>query len=134
MAKQRGISSTARAVAKLKRMLFKASRPSARRWIGVAVLALLLAQWTALGHAFSHASWRSPTAVAQADDAHGWSHSAGSSACQLVDQLLVGQATGGDPPVLCVVLTGATAAPLAPSRAPAQRPLAAYDARGPPRA
>jgi hypothetical protein len=134
MAKQRGISGAARAVAKLKRMLFMASRPSARRWIGVAVLALLLAQWTALGHAFSHASWRGTTAAAQADDAHSWSHSAGSSACQLVDQLLVGQATGGEPPSWCVVPIGADVAPLAPPPAPARHPLAAYDARGPPRA
>jgi hypothetical protein len=108
-------------------------RNVARRCIGAAVLALLLAQWTALGHAYSHAAWRT-AAVAQTDDAQGWHHAAGSSACQLVDQLLVGQATGGEPLTLATCLRGARVLPLAPTTAAACALLSAYDARGPPRA
>ena len=104
-----------------------------RRWIGVAVLALLMAQWTALGHALSHAPGRT-AALAQADDPHGWHHGAGASACQLVDHLLVGQATGGEPPALALAPRGAHVAPVAPTPAAAQRALTAYEARGPPRA
>jgi hypothetical protein len=111
----------------------RASDRATRRWIGVAVLALLMAQWTALGHALSHAPGRTAV-LAQADDPHGWHHGAGASACQLVDQLLVGQATGGEPTALSFAPRGEHAAPVAPTPAAAQRALAAYEARGPPRA
>lgn len=114
-------------------------RIAVRRLIGLALLALLLGQWTVLRHALTHTGSRpalaaaaavDAAAVAVADDA--WGHAAGSSVCQLVDQWLLGQLLGVD----------ATASPCvspAPPRAASpgspiwSSPAAqAYQARGPP--
>ncbi len=126
-----------------------------RRLVGVVLLALLVAQWSALLHAvahapalsaarFHHATPQAAGAEAAASDTTdhrrhaGHSdhsdHEAGSSVCQLFDQLLLGQAPGSNgPPVI--------AAPWRQEAPQAQRPSATprtaatpYEARGPPRA
>ena len=108
-------------------------RNASRRVIGVALLALLLAQWTVLAHSIAHA-W-SPAVVDVAADAdHAWGHHAGTSACHLVDHLLAGQAPGGEtasvpglpPAALRLVAPAPSIGPGPVSRA--------YEARGPPRA
>lgn len=110
-----------------------------RRLVGVALLALLLAQWTALAHAWAHGPLHisghisgQPAAEAEADVT--WDHDAGSSACQLVDHLLIGQAAGAASAAVPFFL--ATTPPAAAPGGPIARGLAlrAYEARGPPRA
>jgi hypothetical protein len=127
-------------------------RPNAtRRIVGVALLALLLAQWQALAHAIAHGPWHAhAAAVSVADaighgghanhdghaghDADGWGHPAGSLACELFDALHGAQAPGAG---------AATLPPLplsqghfvSPARLADSGPaLRAYEARGPPRA
>ena len=104
-----------------------------RRLVGVALLALLLALWTALTHTIAHAPLGAAGVVATDADAT-WGHQGGTSSCQLVDQLLIGQLSGGDPAAISWFW---------PSAAPAASPnfsivcgiaLWAYEARGPPRA
>jgi hypothetical protein len=108
-------------------------RNAARRLIGVALLALLVGQWTALAHSIGHAHLPA-RATLSVDDHDAWGHEAGAPSCQLVDHLLVGQATGGDPAPLLWLPPAATllAAP-APSIAPGPASRA-FEARGPPRA
>ena len=104
-----------------------------RRLIGAALLSLMLGQGMALVHAIEHANV--PTAVADADDAdHAWGHLAGSSACHLLDHLLVGQAPGDEyagPPCVPTPALPLVAPPPPICCGPAPRP---YEARGPPRA
>jgi hypothetical protein len=68
------------------------TRSCARRLFGVVVaLALFALQATTLAHAIRHAPLLA--AVAVADDQGDVGHDAGSPVCQLVDQILSGQAT-----------------------------------------
>lgn len=104
-----------------------------RRLIGVALLALLVGQWTALAHSIGHAHLHAQAAES-IDDHDAWGHQAGTPDCQLVDHLLVGQAAGGNPAPL---LRLPPAAKLLAAPAPSIRPgpaSRAYEARGPPRA
>ncbi len=108
-------------------------RPAARRIVGVLLLALWLGQWSLLAHSIAHAL-PSAMAVAASDTDTAWGHDAGTTACHLVDHLLLGQAPGGQPPsVAC--LPAAVLRLSAPAASAAPGPVAAaYDARGPPRA
>jgi hypothetical protein len=112
------------------------SRGSARRIVGAALLALLLAQWLALAHAVLHtAQVRASLAFADAAavKVDFFAHTAGGSECRLVDQLLsaagapdVPALEGGPPPDAPVA---------APSESPCGRSAARpYEARAPPRA
>lgn len=108
-------------------------RNATRRLVGLALLALLLAQWTALAHAIAHAPLHAGAAVA-ANAGAAWGHHAGTPACHLVDHLLIGQAAGDEPaPVPCLrhasTLVVASDLSIGPGLA-----LRAYQARGPPRA
>lgn len=106
-----------------------------RRLVGVALLALLLAQWAALAHAWAHGPLHmSGQPAVEADADVTWDHDAGSPACQLVDQLLNAQAAGAAPAAVPFFL--ATTPPAAAPGGPIARGLAlrAYEARGPPRA
>lgn len=102
----------------------------------MALLALVLGQWSVLAHAVWHAPGAAGAAsvVADADGDHLWGHQAGTHGCHLVDHLLVGQATGAEPPAVF-----ATAAAAVPAQAVAAVPMPgastwAYAARGPPAA
>ena len=107
----------------------------ARRWLGGAVLGLLLAQglglWHAIGHAHgiggARATWQ---AAGTADDT--WGHAADDATCRLIDGALLGL---GMP----TVAAGPVLAPPAQAPRPAQRcaadvhrAAAAFDARAPP--
>lgn len=107
-------------------------RNATRRLVGVALLALLLGQWTALAHSIAHAL--GPPAVASVASDQAWGHHAGTPACSLVDHLLGGQAPGG--PGVSVACVPAAALRLAlPASSIGPRPLLrVYEARGPPRA
>ncbi len=112
-----------------------ARRNASRRLVGLALAALLLAQWTVLVHWIAHA--RAPAVVersAEPDQDNAWGHHAGASACVLVDHLLTGQAPGVEhAAAACEPPAQPRVAAAAPADAPA--PAArAYDARGPPRA
>lgn len=133
-------------------------RPTRRRFLGVALLALLLAQWSALTHGVWHArTGTEPAAIAAATTGQAlgaqaaantrvqaapaatagderWGHRAGAAACQLFDQLLLGQAAASEPPQLVSLApAGALARPGAAALLPGA-PATAYEARGPPRA
>ena len=97
------------------------------------LLTLLLAQWAALRHAIAHAPLGAVSALAAQSDAP-WGHDADTPSCLLVDHLLIGQLSGGDPAAIPWFW---------PASAPAASPnlpiacgfaLRAYEARGPPRA
>ena len=114
-------------------------RTSLSRLIGVAVLALLLGQWTVLLHSIEHAhahkhahahEYAEITAEANAD--HDWGHEAGTPTCQLLDQLLTGQAPS--PERLAVdYLRPADVRVAAPAPSTAPGPAwRAYQPRGPP--
>lgn len=108
-------------------------RNAARRLVGVALLALLLGQWTALAHSVVHAHLPAQASLT-VDDHDAWGHQAGTPNCQLVDHLLVGQAAAGAPaPLLGVPPALTLPAALAPSIAPGPASRA-FEARGPPRA
>jgi hypothetical protein len=122
-----------------------------RRLVGVVLLALLVAQWTALAHAIGHAQAIGPAAAAAPAAAHGdqhgdehadghtdghgaWGHAAGAPSCLLLDHLLHGQATGSEPaPLPCLPPPAQRLAAPAPSMAPGPA-WRAFEARGPPRA
>lgn len=108
-------------------------RNATRRLVGVALLALLLGQWTVLAHSIAHALAPAAAEVSVESD-HTWGHHAGSPACHLVDHLLTGQAPGGD----AASATGLPPAAMqvaAPAASVGPGPLSqAYEARGPPRA
>lgn len=116
--------------------------PLARRIIGVALLALLLAQWGALLHAVTHAplvhsfaaAAEQADAAAPGEAAEAEAHSAGSPVCQLFDHLLLAQAAGHPPLQVPDAQWSTAAPPRALWPALPQRALQAYDARGPPRA
>lgn len=106
---------------------------AARRLIGVAMLALLVGQWAALAHSIGHAQ-RPAQAAPTVHDHDAWGHQAGTPNCQLVDHLLLGQATGGEPASLpCLPPVATRLAAPAPSIAPGPASWA-FEARGPPRA
>lgn len=118
-------------------MLFVRTRSSSRRLIGVVLLAMWLGQWSALAHSIAHAG--SHEIVARPVDGehdhgdHGWGHQAGTSACDLVDHLLTGQAPGCEPTaVLRLPPETLPIAAGAASNAPGPR-ARVYEARGPPR-
>lgn len=117
-------------------MRLRTARSSARRIVGAALLALLLAQWLALAHAVLHAAQvRGTLALADAASVQvDWiGHTSGSPECRLVDQLLSAAAASevpafeaGSPPDVPVA---------APREASAARSAARpYEARAPPRA
>lgn len=116
-------------------MQFARTHLATRRLIGVALLAMLLGQWTALVHSIDHA--RAHEFVEQSVDgshAHddAWGHRAGTSACDLVDHLLTGQAPGGEP-AAGLWLSPETSHIAAGAASNAPRPVVrAYEARGPP--
>ena len=109
-----------------------ATRPaSLRRLIGAALLALLVAQWTAIVHAVAHAPSASAVVTIQGDgDRYG--HRADSAACQLIDHLLTGQAPGMPTGAATGAIPGSE--PLLPAHGVlvATRPLRLQPARGPP--
>ena len=108
-----------------------------RRLSGVKVfallLALLLAQSAALTHAIAHARLDADSALAAQSDS-AWAHQAGTASCQLVDQLLIGSLTGGDPVSIHLFWPAATQVPAPPLSVACGVTLRAYQARGPPRA
>lgn len=106
-------------------------RDAARRLLGLALLALVLAQWSVLSHAIAHAPAAADVA-GQADPDHAHGHEAGTSVCQLVGHLLQGQAPAS---------SVQTPSPASPTAAPAPRAsltvvagpvVRPYDSRGPP--
>lgn len=109
------------------------------RIVGMLLLALLMAQWSVLGHAIAHGtptSLVSASAVAKADhgDHQTWGHEAGAPECRLFDQLLSGHALAADAapmPGLPLARTPVAANELSACRQPTLR---GYLARGPPRA
>lgn len=104
---------------------------SIRRWIGAALLSLILGQWALLVHAIEHA--RAPVAVAGAhDDDHTWGHQTGSAACDLFDQLLSGQAPGGAPSAAPGPQPGTSTSAAPTSSICRSLAVRAYEARGPP--
>lgn len=112
------------------------------RWpLGLAVCALLLAQWMSLVHAVAHgprlATGMAATAsLAPAIDASGWqaaasSHTEGSLVCHLLDHLVQPAPPAEAPPVLAPSAPAAGPPAARPSRA-AGGTCAGYHARGPP--
>jgi hypothetical protein len=103
--------------------------------MGLALLALLVGQWAILGHSIAHA--RTPDVAERlVDVAHkqgqDWGHEAGTSACDLVEHLLTGQAPGEEHEVLLgLAPVEGPAAVAASSNAPGLV-SPAYEARGPP--
>lgn len=117
-------------------MLLRPARRNARRIVGAALLALLLAQWLAFAHAVLHAAQARPAlafATVEATQGDAFGHAAGTPECRLVDQLL----SGADGlPATCVVAEAA-ADFLAPTPGEPPRGESAprpYQARAPPRA
>ncbi len=102
-----------------------------RRLVGVAVFALLLAQWAALVHAVDHAPARAAAVVAHHDLAP-WGHDAGSPACQAFDQLLTGQADLPQPAALHGLQVADEAPAARGQQVGPRHALLAYEARGPP--
>lgn len=126
-----------------------ASSKRNRRLVGVLLLALLLAQWSALLHAVMHAPALSagrfhdaappvagagPAADDDTDHSDQSGHEAGSSVCQLFDHLLLGQAPGSDGPPATPDPWCQEAPRAQPRSATPRTAAAAYEARGPPRA
>lgn len=108
-----------------------------RRLCGVKVfallLALLLAQSAALTHAIAHARLDADSALAAQSDST-WVHQAGSPSCQLVDQLLIGPLSLGDPAPIPCFWPAATLVVSPPLSIVCGVTLRAYQARGPPTA
>jgi hypothetical protein len=113
---------------------------SARALGWALALSLLVAQWLALVHAAAHAPVAAASVVAQAltsvsDDnsplAHGHKSQA---ACQLFDQLLMGQVPGTLPAALAGLPSPSRVAPALATALPRSAAQAHYEARGPPRA
>ena len=127
-------------------------RPNAmRRIVGVALLAMLLAQWQALAHAIAHGPWHTDAVAVAANeaaghwdhgnhdghaghDADGWGHPAGSPACEVFDALLGAQAPGAEAATLPLLPPSQGRYALPERLADAGPALRAYEARGPPRA
>lgn len=112
-------------------MHFQRHCTASRRLVGVALLALLLGQWTVLAHSIAHA--RAPAASGVSVEAdHAWDHAAGTPTCHLVDHLLAGQAPPVDlAPAPCLPAAAPRIAALSSSLSPG--PISrAYEARGPP--
>ena len=110
-------------------------RNAARRFIGVALLALLLllGQWMVIAHSIAHA--RTPASAAvSADTHHAWDHRADTPACHLVDHLLAGQAPGAELASVAFVPPSAVEVAVPASSIGPVPALRAYQARGPPRA
>lgn len=106
---------------------------STRRLVGVALLALLLAQWTALAHAIAHAPLAAGSAlVAQADAP--WGHAANTPDCRLVDQLLIAPLSGADSSATVWFWPATAVASTRDLPVVCSATLRAYEARGPPRA
>lgn len=105
-----------------------------RRFIGVALLAWLMGQWTVLAHAIEHAQGV-PGVESPAEGDAAWGHAAGAAACHIVDHLLTGQAPAAEPPTppCGPIADRRLAVPAPASRLPDAAP-SAYEARGPPRA
>lgn len=102
------------------------------RLAGAALLALLLAQWSALTHAIDHTRWSATQAVERGSDDR-WGHVVDTLPCEVIDHLLTVQQTGSSPGAAQGVSAPFWIAPL-PNRPLARRVwLRAYQARGPPR-
>lgn len=118
-------------------MHFSRTRLASRRLIGVALLAMLLGQWSVLAHSIGHARALDLVAPSSsADHAHDdpWGHQADTAACALVDHLLTGQAPGGEPAAE-LGLPRQTSRVAAGAASHASWAVARpYEARGPPRA
>ena len=114
-------------------MKFARECNAARRLVGVVLLTLLLAQWTALTHAIAHAPLGAGVGFNAQFDGK-WGHPADTPSCQLVDHLLIGQSSGGEPAAMAWFWPAT--APEATRNLPAvcSATLRAYEARGPPRA
>ena len=104
------------------------------RLFAVALLGMLLGQWTVLAHSIAHARASGAVAVSTDTD-HAWGHYAGTSECRLIDHLIAGQAPGDTattvvpdlpPAALQVAMPAESIGPAAEARG--------YEARGPPRA
>ena len=101
------------------------------RLFGAALLALLLAQWTALTHAIAHAPLGAAGVVAIDDDGQ-WGHDADTPACALIDHLLLGELTGGEAPAISWLPPDAMLEAAPKCRLVCSVALRAYQARGPP--
>ena len=101
------------------------------RLVGAALLALLLAQWTALTHAIAHAPL-GPTVVVAIDDDGQWGHDADTPACALINHLLLGELTGSDAPAIPGLQPNPMPAAAQKCRLVGGVPLRTYQARGPP--
>jgi hypothetical protein len=109
------------------------SRAALGRLIGAALLALLLAQWTALTHAVAHAPLGVAVAV-EVDDDGRWGHEADTPSCELIDHLLLGQSTPRDAPAMAWLQHSAALAATPNRPIVCGATLRAYEARGPPEA
>ena len=102
------------------------------------LLALLLAQWTALAHAIAHgpqlAGARQAVTASASDRDAVWGHASNSAPCRLLDHLLIGQATGSDPVALPPIPPAITPPACLPPVAVPRLAARVYEARGPPRA
>ncbi len=117
----------------LTRILNRRRTATMRGLLGVAVLVLLLAQWTALVHAIVHAPTGVHTTASRDVDA-AWGHTADSASCHLLDHLLTGQAPGpaeAKAPFACPVEAAPASRLTAIHRHQVLRP---YEALGPPQA
>ncbi|MBK7616501.1 MAG: hypothetical protein KA375_01530 [Vitreoscilla sp.] len=103
-----------------------------RRVVGVVMLALLLSQWLALGHAVAHSQSSVASQALADDDSDSWGHAAGAATCHLLGHLLTGQAPGHElpvtPPADCVAVQ---AEALGATQCFGTAPHA-FEARGPP--
>jgi len=107
------------------------------RLIGAALLALLLAQWTALMHAIAHAPLATGAVVSAEADADAdslWHHAANSPSCELIDKVLLGHSTTGDASPGVWQLPEATLTMAPKYRRVRSAARQAYEARAPPRA
>lgn len=116
---------------------------TARRLTGLLVLALLCAQWIGLVHAIAHGP---ADAVEVARAHHGdhaghaghdghddhWGHDADTPVCQVVDQLLCGQAVGDAVATLPPLERAGPVAAAHRHPVPTGRVPCPYEARGPP--
>lgn len=109
---------------------------AARRLVGVILLTLLLAQWSALRHAIAHAplgALSAPAAQSNASDAP-WGHEADTPGCRLVDHLLIAPLAGADPSATDWFWPAAAPEATRKLAIVCSATLRAYEARGPPRA
>ena len=105
----------------------------ARRIVGAALLAVLLAQWAALVHTVLHGPVHAGVVI-QGHAAESSNHAAGSPVCQLFDHLLVAQTGGGKQPQVAGPQWSTAVPPWALLPALHCQAVQGYEARGPPQA